>query len=64
MAVVRPVPDSDRGSDNLYGSLRASFMDVGAFAGRVVGRPMRYYQLEPARAIAGAVVGARGAASR
>ena len=60
MAVVRPVPDSDRGSDNLYGSLRASFMDVGAFAGRVVGRPMRDYQLEPARAIAGAVVGGEG----
>ena len=60
MAVARPVPDSDRGSDNLYGSLRASFMDVGAFAGRVVGRPMRDYQLEPARAIAGAVVGGEG----
>ena len=45
---------------HLHEALRASLMDVGTFAGRVVGRPMRHYQLEPARAIAGAVVGGEG----
>ena len=60
MAVVRPVPNSNRGSDHLHESLRASLLDIGLFAGRVVGRPMRDYQLEPARAIAGAVVGGEG----
>ncbi len=52
MAVARP--------DKLRESLRASLTDVGEFAGRVIGRPMRHYQLEPARAIASAVIGGEG----
>ena len=60
MAVARHVSNSNRGSDHLHESLRASLLDIGLFAGRVVGRPMRDYQLEPARAIAGAVVGGEG----
>ena len=47
-------------SNHLNESLKASLMDVGQFAGRIVGRPMRRYQLEPARAIASAVIGGDG----
>ena len=55
MAVARHVPNSNRGSDHLHESLRASLLDIGAFAGRVVGRPMRDYQLEPTTVIAAAL---------